>query len=327
MHKAFLIYNPASGRRRERRAEKISRAAEVLRAAGVQAEISATTGKGSAIQQTQHAAAQGFDTIIACGGDGTVNEVLNGLMLSSAPATLGVIPLGSGNLMATDLDLPRDCEAAARRLLNYQPREIKPGVITYQSRAGQQKRWFVVAAGVGADAELMYRTAVGVKERYGMYAYFAEMARMAWRGHFPMFNVEWQNEPEAQGEAGQRRQASVALVMAVRANRFPAVMRLVRLGCELTQNRYRLMLFRTDKVFPFINFFFSVVTGRNWKVKQVDLADSTWFRCTPQSTVASAIHCEADGENLGKLPVEVSIDQRTFSLLMPPMNKNAEVSP
>ena len=75
VHKAILIYNPASGQNRERRSEQVLRAAEVLRAAGVEAQTCATTGAGSAIRQAQQAAAVGFDTIIACGGDGTVNEV------------------------------------------------------------------------------------------------------------------------------------------------------------------------------------------------------------------------------------------------------------
>lgn len=314
MHKAFFIYNPASGRRSKRRAERISRAAEVFRSAGLQAEVSATTGSGSAIRQTREAIARGFDTVIACGGDGTVNEVLNGIMHADANTTLGVIPLGSGNLTATDLHLPRDCEAAARRLLTYQPRELRPGVISYQTKAGPQKRWFIVTAGVGADAELMYRTAGGVKERYGMYAYFAEMARMAWRAQFPMFRVEWQPTH------GERRESAVSLVMAVRPKRFPGVMRRVRLGSELIRNQFRLMLFRTDKVFHFVNFFFSVVSGWNWKVEQVELADSTWFRCTSLGKLGEGnIHCEADGENLGKLPVEVGIEARTFRLLMPPV--------
>src|SRR5215475_10272220 len=247
VQKAFLIFNPASGRKHERRADKIMRAAEVLRAAGVEAEVHPTTGKGSAIQQTQEAVRRGFDTVIACGGDGTVNEVLNGLMQAGAGATLGVIPLGSGNLMATDLHLPRNVEEAARRLLTYEPRELKPGIISYHTKSGQQSRRFIVAAGVGADAELMYRTAAaGAKEHFGMYAYFVEMARMAWRGHFPMFNVEWRSVD------GECRQSRVALVMAIRARRFPGLMRRVNIGAEMSSNRYRLMLFHTENVFPFI---------------------------------------------------------------------------
>ncbi len=310
MKKAFLIYNPASGRKRTRRAEQITRAAEVFRSAGIHAEAHATTHAGSAAQQTQQAVAAGFDTIIACGGDGTANEVLNGLMGSAA--TLGVIPLGSGNLLATDLLLPKEPAAAARALLTYQPRDVCPGVITYQTKAGQEKRYVIVAAGVGADAELMYRTAVELKERYGMYAYFLEMARLAWRGRLPMFQVEWL------AENGAQRSEAVALISAARANRFPGLLRRVRLGGALTRNDYRLMLFKTCRVRHFLSFFASLASGWNWNVPQVELAYASSFRCTLlQPAEGRGIHCEADGELLGTLPVEVSIEARTFKLLMP----------
>ncbi len=314
MQKAILIYNPASGQKRARRSEHIVRAAAVFRAAGVEAETCATTGAGSAIRQTQQAVAAGFDTVIACGGDGTVNEVLNGLMLagSNTGVALGVIPLGSGNLLATDLRLSRNPEIAARALLAYEPRELHPGVISYGTKSGTERRWFIVAAGVGADAELMYRTAVGIKERFGIYAYFLGMARMTLRRHFPMFQVEWE------AGDGTRRTGKVALVMAVRANRFPGLLRRVRLGGALQRNDYRLMIFQTDRVRHFINTFASLASGWNWKVPQVEFAYSARLCCTPLAPGDAAIHCEADGEVLGTLPVEVAIEPRTFTLLMPP---------
>jgi diacylglycerol kinase family enzyme len=313
VRKAILIYNPASGQNRERRSEQVLRAAEVLRAAGVDVQTCATTGAGSAIVQARQAAEAGFDAIIACGGDGTVNEALNGVMTAATDTapTIGVIPLGSGNLLATDLMLPRNPEAAAQALLRYQPRELHPGVINYQTKKGEQRRYFIIAAGVGADAELMYRTAKGGKERWGIYAYFLEMARMALTRDFPMFEVEWTDQE------GQRHKQSIALVMALRAHRFPGLLRRVRLGSALLRNDYRLMLFRTNKVWRFASFFFSLATGWNWKVSQVSLEFSTWFRCTPPGALdPKAIHCEADGESLGRLPVEVSIERRTFKLLM-----------
>lgn len=313
MRQVILIYNPASGRKRARRAEKIARAAEVLRAAGITVDISATSDPGSAIRQTQQAVIAGFDTIIACGGDGTVHEVLNGLMLIGPGSNvgLGVIPLGSGNLLATDLGIPRDPEAAARALLSCRRVELHPGVIAYGTKTGPQKRWFIVAAGVGADAQLMYRTLVEVKQRYGMYAYFLEMARMALRRDFPMFQVEWIDAE------GARHSAKVTLVLSTRANRFPGVLRLVRLGGSLARSDHRVMIFKTDRVRHFLSFFASLATGWNWKVRQVDLGFTPWFRCTPLEPTQGAIHCEADGELLGTLPVEVGIEQRTFTLLMP----------
>jgi len=208
--------------------------------------------------------------------------------------------------------MPRNPEAAARALLRYQARDLQPGVISYQTTAGEERRYFTIAAGVGADAELMYRTAKGGKERWGIYAYFLEMARMTLRHDFPMFQVEWL---KADGSHGK---AEAALVMALRSKKFPGVLRRVRLGSELARNDYCLMLFRTQKIRHFLNFFASVTSGWNWKVAQVDLPFSTWFRCTPlQANEGQAIHSEADGELLGTLPVEVSIHPGTFKLLMP----------
>jgi len=314
MQNAILIYNPASGGKKEKRAQAIAQVLAVLRSAGVKAEAVATTHAGSATIQTEQAMASGYDydTVLACGGDGTVNEVLNGLVLSGSQAALGVIPLGSGNLLATDLLLPRRPEAAAQALLRYKPRAIRPGMISYQGKDGPVKRYLIVATGVGSDAELMYRTAVEEKERYGMYAYFLEMFRMAVRRRFSTFNVEWLDDQ------GTRHSDRVTLIMGIRAKKFPGVLRGMRLGSELVRNDYRLMLFKTDKVRHFLHYFVSITSGLNWKVPQVDVASSTWFRCTPlESQNPESIHCECDGELLGTLPVEVSIEQKTFNLLMP----------
>src|SRR5258708_40351179 len=111
MKKAFLIYNPASGRKRTRRAEQITRAAEVFRSAGIHAEAHATTHAGSAAQQTQQAVAAGFDTIIACGGEGPANKVFKGPR--GFPPTFRVISLCRGNLLTTVFFLAKKPATAA----------------------------------------------------------------------------------------------------------------------------------------------------------------------------------------------------------------------
>ncbi|HLK52085.1 MAG TPA: diacylglycerol kinase family protein, partial [Candidatus Angelobacter sp.] len=235
---------------------------------------------------------------------GTANEVLNGLMQTSADVALGLLPLGSGNLLASDLGLPADPVAAAHKLLGYQPRAFRPGVVLSQSKDGQQKRYFLVAAGVGADAQLMYRTNVEAKARWGRNAYFLEMARMALHGRYPMFQVEWEDEQ------GNRKQGQATLAMAVRAGKFPGLLSLVNLGAGLMRNDFCLLLFRTDKVRRFLTYFASVATGRNWKVPDVDAIHTKWFRCTPIPGVET-IYSQADGELLGSLPAELSIESRS----------------
>lgn len=312
MRKVLLLYNPSSGQQRARRAGLIAKVAELYRSAGLQVEQCATSHAGSAIEQTKDAVNAGFDTVIACGGDGTANEAINGLMQAESRCALGIIPLGSGNLLATDLRLPVNPLAAARVLLQYSPRAIRPGLISSHDNTGLQQRYFIVAAGVGADADLMYRTAVEVKERWGRKAYFMEMARMTVRRHFPMFQVEWADE------RGSWHRENIALVMAIRAEKFPGMLRRVRLGSALTLNQYRLLLFKTDKVRRFLNYFASVASGLNWSVRDVEVVSSERFRCFPlESGNPARIHAEADGELLGRLPAEVSIANKSFQLLMP----------
>jgi diacylglycerol kinase family enzyme len=251
---------------------------------------------------------------VACGGDGTANEALNGIMRARAERTsvdvaLGLVPLGSGNLLASDLGLPSDPVAAVQTLLKCQAREFRPGVVCSEEQNGPEKRYFLVAAGVGADAELMYRTEVKAKERWGRNAYFLEMARMALRRRYPMFHVEWEDEQ------GSRQQGEAMLAMAVRAGKFPGLLTLVNLGTSLLRHDFCLLLFRTNKVRRFLSYFAGVATGRNWKVQDVDAIHTKWFRCTAIPGMG-AIHSQADGELLGTLPAELTIESRPVKLLM-----------
>jgi diacylglycerol kinase family enzyme len=159
----------------------------------------------------------------------------------------------------------------------------------------------------------MYRTAAESKERFGRNAYFLEMARMAARGQFPMFHVEWKDEQ------GQTHGDRITLAMAIRARHFPGLLHFVNLGSSLTADHYALLLFRTGNILHFANYFASVATGLNWKVPKVDVVISKWFRCTAldePNIDRPKIHAQADGELLGRVPAEVSIAEKSFCLLM-----------
>ena len=124
-----------------------------------------------------------------------------------------------------------------------------------------------------------------------------------------MFQVEWEDEQ------GNRKQDRAMLAMAVRAGKFPGLLRFVNLGSGLMRNDFCLLLFRTNKVRLFLSYFAGVATGRNWKVPDVDAIHSKWFRCTALPGV-EAIHAQADGELLGTLPAELSVESRAVKLLM-----------
>src|SRR5258708_5669588 len=122
MRKAALFYNPVSGRRLKHRLNDIETARAVLTKAGVEVEVAPTRAANDAAAQVRMAIREGFDTIIACGGDGTIHDVLQGL--AGKQAALGIIPLGTANAMAHDLRLPLTPAGAAKALLAATPRRI-----------------------------------------------------------------------------------------------------------------------------------------------------------------------------------------------------------
>src|SRR5437899_10567095 len=120
MHRAALLYNPLSGRRRQHRIADVEAAASVLRAAGIEIDVAPTRAASDAAAQVRMAIREGCDTIVACGGDGTIHDVLQGL--AGKNAALGIIPLGTANAMAHDLRLPLTPDGAAHVLLSAVPK-------------------------------------------------------------------------------------------------------------------------------------------------------------------------------------------------------------
>src|SRR5439155_18018150 len=101
MRKAALFYNPISGRRRKHRLADVEAARSILQSAGIEVEVAPTQAASDATAQVRMAIRDGCDTIVACGGDGTIHDVLQGL--AGKDAALGIIPLGAANAIAHDL--------------------------------------------------------------------------------------------------------------------------------------------------------------------------------------------------------------------------------
>lgn len=311
MRKAALLYNPLSGRRRERRLADVETAAAVLRQAGVEVVLDPTRGQADATGQVHHAIAHGCDTIFACGGDGTVHDVLQGMV--GGRVSLGIIPLGTANALAHDLQLPRSAGAAARSSLTAKPRRVAVGRVEYQDLEGNRgSRFFTVAAGVGLDAHLFYKLNPLVKGHLGMAAYYALATRLWLTHHMPSFAVEV--EPEGQAEVSQ--------LLAVRIRNFGGVLRELAPGASLDRDQLRLVLLRTRSRVAYLRYVLRGLLGARWQVDGIDLLDSVKLRCRSlteaEDTIsAQRIFVEADGELLGTLPAEISIVPDALTLLAP----------
>ncbi|HLX61973.1 MAG TPA: acylglycerol kinase family protein, partial [Planctomycetota bacterium] len=163
---ALLIYNPTSGRRRRTRLAEVENARKLLAADGLSVELAATSARDSATQFAMQAAAEKRDLVIVCGGDGTINEVVNGLAGSSV--AMGILPAGTANILAKELGVPWDIAAAARKIARSEARRIALGAVMNTGAGGtgdpqhgtadtaQGARYFLCLGGAGADAAVVH---------------------------------------------------------------------------------------------------------------------------------------------------------------------------
>jgi diacylglycerol kinase (ATP) len=168
--KVIVIFNPNAGQADFLEAS-INRAAIFWRDRGWTVTYAPTQFAGHATQIAREAAHEGYDYAIAAGGDGTVNEVMNGLLHTQT--ALGTLPIGTVNIWAREMGLPMDIVGAAKQLLEARVRSVDVGM------AGD--RAFLLMAGVGFDAAVTQSVDAGEKKRFGVIAYVKQAFQVAWK--------------------------------------------------------------------------------------------------------------------------------------------------
>ena len=164
----LIIFNPNAGRRR---AALLWPVLDVLVANGVRLDLMETNHAGHAEELAREAASHGKTLVVAAGGDGTIAEVANGLMGSNTP--LGVIPLGTANVLAHELNLPFAPKAVAAALAFGRTRTLWPGM----ARSGETSRLFVQMLGAGFDAHIVHTLPLPMKRLLGRGAYVVQTLR------------------------------------------------------------------------------------------------------------------------------------------------------
>ena len=311
MRKVRLFYNPLSGRRRGRRQAEVETAQAVLRSAGIDASMAPTEPGNAARGQVKQAIAEGCDTVFACGGDGTVHDLLQGLV--GTEAALGIIPLGTANSLAHDLRLPLSPMNAAKAALQADARRIAVGKISYSDfNKSRSSRYFTVTVGIGVDAHLFYKLNAAAKRRLGMAAYYVKATHL-WLTH-PMkhFAVDFV-------ENGESKHAEVSQLLAVRIQDFGGVLRELAPGASLQRADLRLVLFRTRSRAAYLRYITRGLLGTRWKVPGIELLHSSGATCQmlASASESSRILVEADGELLGTLPAEIGVVPDAVTILTP----------
>ena len=301
---ALLIHNPNAGNGGNGRRRLIDQARQILASGGIEAELAETTGPGHATEIAQQAVRDHRQLVIACGGDGTLNEVVNGLANYSNGhrVPLALLPGGTANILAKELDLPWDIPRAARRLIHGEVREIALGLATPAEQPGR-KRYFLSVAGGGPDGMIVYSVDLGLKARVGILAYWWQGAREVLRYTFPRFRVRTGD-----------RELEATLVVVGRTKNYGGPFKITD-QADLFEDRFEVMALTTQSGLRYLSYLPTLWMGNLRREEGVHFWKAEALVCEPLDS--SPVYAQVDGEPLARLPIEFSIVPRALKLLVP----------
>lgn len=305
MKKTTLIYNPVAGRQRVRRERQMREAVAVLRDAGMEVTLAPTTGPGVARDLAREAVRQGVELVLVCGGDGTVNEAINGV--APGETVLGILPGGTANIIGKELRLPHHPVRAARQISSWKLRRIALGQASWldaRNPSGIAGRYFISVAGIGFDAYIIHKLTWSFKISWGVAAYVVEALRQAWRYSFPRFVCET--------ESGNRR-ATFAVIH--RTGHYAGWLPLAP-AANLFEPEFQTCLFTSTGRARYFLYAVAVLLRQHLRLPDVELVRGRRVQCSGEEP-DSPIFFELDGELVGQLPATFEIVPDALTLLAP----------
>jgi len=306
MQDALLIYNPTSGRRQHRRFAEVEQAVRILKDAGVRVELAPTTGPMTARDIARQAVEHGRGMVISCGGDGTNNEVVNGLAGSNVP--MAILPAGTANILAKELGIPWDIPQAARLIPKGTLRRIALGVAIpangrHSEEVLREARYFLCVGGAGPDGAIVNGVDSKLKHKTGILAYWAEGVRQLVQYKFPEMVVH---------SNGQERRATIIVVG--RTVNYGGPFKITT-GADLFEDSFEFLTNSAKSRLQYLGALPALWLGKLRSFEGIDVWKSTEAICEPNGD--GPLWAQVDGEPIGDLPIKFAIVPNALSLVMP----------
>jgi YegS/Rv2252/BmrU family lipid kinase len=283
-----VIYNPVAG---PKRGNRIDRVREFLSSRGIPFRIRETGGPGDAVLMAREAAHAGAETVVAVGGDGTLNEAANGL--AGSATRLALVPLGTGNVFAKEFSLPPTVEGCLALL--------DDGKTVSVPLAKANDRYFVLLASAGFDAEVVERMTYRQKNTLGISAYVLVGARHILRTH-PTLWVEFPDRERIEAQS----------VIVARGRKYGGDVTIAP-AADLAGNTFQVILLLRKGRWAIARFALDILRGRHVASPHVTVreAPSLVVRCRIPSAA------QVDGDYLGPLPVRFAVTDVPLRIVVP----------
>ncbi len=255
-----------------------------------------TAGPRTAGLLASEAIANGAELIIAAGGDGTISEVVNGMRNSQVP--LGILPAGTANVLAHEIGLKRNVVGAARQMAKCSPHRVSLGEI---ETASGELRYFLMMAGAGFDAQVIYHLSADFKDKLGKASYFL--------GGLSKLGGSLQ-ELDAVID-GQTTRCTFALISKVRnyGGDFEIAAEVL-----LGDQNFEVVLFEGRNSWRYLRYLLGVATRHLKHTPGVRFFRTDSVELRP---VAENVHLQADGEYIGSLPIRIRMIPDALTILLP----------
>jgi diacylglycerol kinase family enzyme len=275
----------------------IHRAAEILNQSGHHVTAAPTMGPNTAGGIAREHIERGADLILVAGGDGTINEVAEGMIGTSVP--LGILPGGTANVLAMEMKLGGNLERVARHIGDLRPRRISVGHML--SDGGRVSRHFLLMAGIGLDAYVVNNVNPGLKSSTGKFAYWVAGWSLLGR-RLAHFDVEID---------GAKRRCSFALLTKVR--NYGGDFEIAR-NVTLLDDEFEIVLFEGNSI-RYVKYFVGMALNRLRGMRGVTILRGNCAKLTPAN--GHDVFVQIDGELGGQVAAEVRIVPDALTLLVP----------
>lgn len=277
--RVVMIANPVAGSASRR---KVRKAVELLGKGGLDVELAFTEKGGDAERLARAAAEKSPRMVVASGGDGTFNEVANGLAGTGVPMAL--LPMGTSNVLAKELGVPESPEGAVAAALNGSAHSVFLGKITL----GSGSRYFCLMAGMGFDGEIVHDVRKRVSHP-GKLAHIVQGLRTI---------VTWR--PEALSiEVDGRPYEGYSLIVC-KASKYAGHFR-VAPDADMKEPAFGVFIMHGRRRRDFLRYVLGILAGRH-----TGLRDITYIKGRDVE-VSGAAHVQADGDYLGTTPASVTV--------------------
>jgi len=288
-----LIYNPAAGKFRRNPERTLERTIDALARASLHPRLLPTAEAGHAPELSEQAIKDGADLVLVLGGDGTINEALNGMVGSDVP--LGILPGGTANVLAMELGFGSRLERASSRLAKSQPKRVSLGKLTLADGAS---RHFLMMAGAGLDAQIVLDLNPALKAKTGKLAYWTA-------GLSQIVKPVGQLSVCANGHAHQ-----VGFALASRVRNYGGDLELAR-GASLLADDFEAVMFEGSNPLRYAFLMLTVALKQVQKMPGVHTVRTTRMELTGDAPI------QIDGEFAGRAPATLEIVPSALTLLIP----------